>query len=102
MYSAKGNHNEQPGQRRYATGVIEPTARPFPGPWSLDGPGAASWPGNRQPRKLVVGGSVSVGTIWNPGVMTSVRQDWATPTQLFRMLAREFTFSLDEIGRAHV
>lgn len=36
-----------------------------------------------------------VGTIWNKGLMSSIRQDWATPRQLFEMLDREFHFTLD-------
>lgn len=36
-----------------------------------------------------------VGRVWPHGVMSSVRQDWATPTQLFKMLDREFNFQLD-------
>lgn len=36
-----------------------------------------------------------VGRVWNHGVMSSVRHDWATPRQLFQMLDREFTFYLD-------
>ncbi len=39
--------------------------------------------------------SQPVGTIWNHGMMSSIRQDWATPTQLFKMLDQEFHFTLD-------
>lgn len=38
---------------------------------------------------------MSVGTIWNPGMMSSLRTDWRTPRRLFEMLNREFHFSLD-------
>jgi phage N-6-adenine-methyltransferase len=37
----------------------------------------------------------AVGVLWNSGVMSSIRQDWATPTQLFKMLDAEFHFTLD-------
>jgi phage N-6-adenine-methyltransferase len=35
------------------------------------------------------------GRLWNPGVMSSVRSDWATPRKLFRVLDAEFHFTLD-------
>ncbi len=38
---------------------------------------------------------MSVGTIWNPGMMSSLRTDWRTPRQLYKMLDQEFRFSLD-------
>lgn len=37
----------------------------------------------------------TVGKSWPPGMMSSVRQDWATPRRLFEMLDREFRFTLD-------
>lgn len=37
----------------------------------------------------------SVGVIWNQGVMSSVRQDWATPWRLVELLKKEFRFGLD-------
>ncbi len=38
---------------------------------------------------------MGVGVVWRPGMMSSVRSDWATPRQLFEMLDREFHFTLD-------
>lgn len=38
---------------------------------------------------------VLVGKIWKPGMMSSVRQDWATPKSLIEILRREFHFRLD-------
>lgn len=40
-------------------------------------------------------GSAVVGRVWAPGVMSSIRQDWATPWRLVEMLKREFRFGLD-------
>ena len=40
-------------------------------------------------------GGMSIGVLWNAGVMSSVRSDWATPRVLFEMLNREFQFALD-------
>lgn len=37
----------------------------------------------------------TVGRTWNSGMMSSIRQDWATPRQLFEMLSKEFHFTLD-------
>lgn len=39
--------------------------------------------------------SSTVGRLWNPGMMSSIRHDWATPRALFEMLDREFRFTLD-------
>ena len=39
--------------------------------------------------------TASVGRIWNPGVMSSVRMDWATPWRILKMLSAEFNFALD-------
>src|SRR4051812_9956488 len=36
-----------------------------------------------------------VGAIWKPGMMSSMRSDWATPAALFEMLSKEFYFTLD-------
>ena len=36
-----------------------------------------------------------IGRTWTPGMMSSVRQDWATPWRLVEMLKKEFRFSLD-------
>jgi phage N-6-adenine-methyltransferase len=44
--------------------------------------------------------SPDVGTIWNKGMMSSVRQDWATPRTLFEMLSKEFHFTLDVCATA--
>lgn len=44
--------------------------------------------------------SPAVGTIWNPGMMSSIRTDWATPRQLFEMLHHEFDFVLDVCATA--
>lgn len=38
---------------------------------------------------------MSVGVSWTPGMMSSLRMDWATPRALFEMLDREFHFTLD-------
>jgi phage N-6-adenine-methyltransferase len=42
----------------------------------------------------------SVGRIWTPGMMSSVRQDWATPRALFEMLSQEFHFELNVCATA--
>src|SRR6202040_2844268 len=39
--------------------------------------------------------STQIGRIWTPGMMSSIRQDWGTPDQLFYFLNQEFKFSLD-------
>lgn len=36
-----------------------------------------------------------VGKMWNQGMMSAVRSDWATPRSLFLMLDAEFHFTLD-------
>ncbi len=42
----------------------------------------------------------TVGRTWPHGMMSSVRQDWATPRSLFEMLDREFRFRLDACATA--
>ena len=42
-----------------------------------------------------MGAALQVGTVWNPGLMSSLRGDWATPRILFEVLDREFHFGLD-------
>ena len=37
----------------------------------------------------------AVGARLNPGMMSSLRSDWATPDSLFQMLDNEFHFALD-------
>lgn len=37
----------------------------------------------------------ATGRTWHSGMMSSIRQDWATPRVLFDMLDREFHFTLD-------
>lgn len=44
--------------------------------------------------------NVSVGRVWNPGVMSSIRMDWATPWRIVEMLKREFPFNLDACATA--
>jgi phage N-6-adenine-methyltransferase len=45
--------------------------------------------------------SSTVGRIWNPGIMSSIREDWATPKRLAEMLRREFgLFGLDVCASA--
>ena len=39
--------------------------------------------------------AVQVGRSWQSGMMSSIRQDWGTPDQLFAFLDAEFHFSLD-------
>lgn len=43
----------------------------------------------------------SVGSILSPGMRSSLRQDWATPTQLFYFLNREFEFDFDACATRH-
>lgn len=38
---------------------------------------------------------MKVGVLWPHGMMSSVREDWATPVRLFRLLNDEFGFTLD-------
>lgn len=40
----------------------------------------------------------AVGAIMSPGMRSSLRQDWATPRQLFYFLEKEFRFTLDVCG----
>jgi phage N-6-adenine-methyltransferase len=39
--------------------------------------------------------AVQVGALWNSGMMSSLRQDWATPKVLMELLHKEFHFTLD-------
>ncbi len=47
------------------------------------------------------GQNATVGRMWNPGIMSSVRSDWATPRTLFAMLDKEFHFYLDSCATEH-
>jgi len=40
------------------------------------------------------------GRIWTPGMMSSLRHDWATPRALFHVLDEEFHFTLDVCATA--
>lgn len=44
--------------------------------------------------------TVQIGAVWTPGMMSSIRQDWATPRVLFAMLDKEFHFGLDACATA--
>jgi phage N-6-adenine-methyltransferase len=39
--------------------------------------------------------SSTTGVLWTGGMMSSLREDWATPERLFRVLDAEFHFDLD-------
>jgi phage N-6-adenine-methyltransferase len=56
---------------------------------------------NKVERRTEITNPNTVGRIWNPGMMTSERGDWATPRQLFEMLDREFNFTLDACANEH-